>query len=89
MTDSSFTPRRRVVATALASAAAGCAFAMLRSTPAMAQDKTAKADAGYQDHPNGPAHCELCAYYLPPVACRVVRGEVSPNGWCGFFQATG
>ncbi|HKM64517.1 MAG TPA: hypothetical protein VJY39_18690 [Acidisphaera sp.] len=79
--------RRRVLGTALIGAAAGCACAVLRSAPAAAQQKTAKADAGYQDHPNGSAHCELCAYYLPPVACRVVRGEVSPNGWCGLFQA--
>jgi len=79
--------RRHVLGTALMSAAAGCACAVLRSAPAAAQQKTAKVDAGYQDHPNGSAHCELCTYYVAPVGCRVVRGEVSPNGWCGLFQA--
>jgi hypothetical protein len=79
--------RRRVLGAAVIGAAAGCACTVLRSAPARAQQKTAKADVGYQEHPNGSAHCELCAYYLPPVGCRLVRGEVSPNGWCGLFQA--
>lgn len=86
MTDLPSAHRRRVLATAVLGAAAGCVPAIVRSTPARAQQKTAKAAARYQDHPNGTAHCEACAYFLPPVACRLVRGEVSPNGWCGFFQ---
>ena len=85
--DRSAVPRRRVLATAAIAATTECACALLLSTPAAAQQKIAKADAGYRDHPNGPAHCELCAYYLSPVACRLVRGEVSPNGWCRLFQA--
>lgn len=79
--------RRRLLATAALGAAAGCALAIARPAPALAQQKTAKADASYQDHPNGAAHCEVCTYFQPPLACRLVRGEISPNGWCGFFQA--
>jgi hypothetical protein len=79
--------RRRILAAAAIAAATECACAVLLSTPAVAQQKIAKGAAGYRDHPNGPAHCELCAYYLAPVACRLVRGEVSPNGWCRLFQA--
>ena len=30
---------------------------------------------------------ELCEYYITPVGCKLVRGEVSPNGWCSFFHA--
>jgi len=86
MTDLQSASRRSVLGVAVMSAA-GCVLAFRLASPAAAQQKTAKADARYQDHPNGGAHCELCAYYQPPVACRVVRGEVSPNGWCGFFQA--
>jgi hypothetical protein len=85
--DSSAVLRRRILATATIAAATECACAVLFSIPAVAQQKIAKGDAGYRDNPNGPAHCELCAYYLPPVGCRLVRGEVSPNGWCRLFQA--
>jgi hypothetical protein len=40
-----------------------------------------------KDHPNGGQLCELCEYYITPVGCKLVRGEVSPNGWCSFFHA--
>jgi hypothetical protein len=85
--DNSAVLRRRILTTAAIAAATECACTVLLSIPAVAQQKIAKGDAAYRDHPNGPAHCELCAYYLPPVGCRLVRGEVSPNGWCRLFQA--
>jgi hypothetical protein len=72
--------------------AAGAGFAVLASASqaAAAEEqrplKAAKAEVHYQDQPNGQQHCEMCAYYVPPVACRVVRGEVSPNGWCNQFH---
>ena len=75
--------RRQALRIILWSAAAAPVRLLLR--PASAQQKTAKADARYQEHPNGPQHCDACAFYLPPVACRLVRGEVSPNGWCSYF----
>jgi hypothetical protein len=48
--------------------------------------KAPKVNAHYQDQPNGPQHCEVCAYYVAPVGCKLVVGEVSPNGWCSFFH---
>lgn len=83
-------PRRDLLETALATVGAGCVLIALRAeqTPAQAegQPKLAKADASYQDRPNGQQHCAICAHYLPPAACQVVQGEVSPNGWCDRFQ---
>jgi hypothetical protein len=66
--------------------ASGIGLATLQSRRATAQQKVAKLDAHYRDHPNGTKHCTLCEYYIAPVACKLVRGEVSPNGWCTFFR---
>ena len=83
--------RREVLRTAAAAVGAGFAVAAPLSQEAAAQEqrgsKAAKAVVHYQEQPNGQQRCELCAYYVPPVACRLVRGEVSPNGWCNQFQA--
>ena len=76
---------RQSVMTAVLAVGAGCAIVTLSSRQAAAQ-KLAKAEAHYQDRPNDQQHCAACAFYLPPVACQVVRGEVSPNGWCDKFQ---
>ena len=67
--------------------ASGTGLAALQSQRAGAQQKLAKLDARYQEHPNGAQHCALCEYYIAPVACKLVRGEVSPNGWCSFFHS--
>jgi hypothetical protein len=75
-------PRRKVIK----DAASGIGLAILQSPRAAAQQKVAKLDARYQEHPNGAQHCALCQYYIAPVACKLVRGEVSPNGWCSFFH---
>ena len=83
MFDQTALPRRRIVTLA----ASGFGIATLRSRSARAQQKVAKLDARYQEHPNGTQHCALCQYYVTPVACKLVRGEVSPNGWCSFFHA--
>src|ERR1700739_1423101 len=76
-------PRRQVIKVAVT----GFGLAGVRAERAEAQQKMAKLDARYQDHPNGGQHCELCEYYITPVGCKLVRGEVSPNGWCSFFHA--
>jgi NADH:ubiquinone oxidoreductase subunit E len=67
--------------------ASGLGLAALQPHLAAAQQKVAKLDARYQEHPNGTQHCALCMYYIAPVECKLVRGEVSPNGWCNFFHS--
>lgn len=50
-----------------------------------------KANAHYQDHPNGTKHCSMCNYYVaganPKAAgmCKVVAGPIAPNAWCTLF----
>ncbi len=47
--------------------------------------KVAKARVEYRDTPNGIAMCATCTLFVPPDACKVVAGAVSPNGWCNAY----
>jgi hypothetical protein len=44
-----------------------------------------RAQAEYQDTPNGIYSCGLCSLFEAPNACKVVEGEVSKDGWCKAF----
>ena len=55
--------------------------------PAGAEPQIAKPDAKYQDHRNGIQRCEICLQFQPPNRCQLVKGDISPNGWCQFFAA--
>ena len=50
-----------------------------------------KANAKYQDHPNGPNRCDICTYWVAgpkasaPGTCKVVAGPIAPNGWCILY----
>jgi hypothetical protein len=48
--------------------------------------KTTKQAAGYQYSPNGGQSCSTCIAFLPPNACRIVEGTISPQGWCKIWQ---
>jgi hypothetical protein len=52
---------------------------------AAAQEKTSQALAQYQGAPKGDERCQACIYFQPPHACKYVRGEISPRGWCQLF----
>jgi hypothetical protein len=53
--------------------------------PASAQDKMSKQEAEYQDTPKDIRMCATCTLYEPPKSCKVVEGDVNPNGWCKAF----
>jgi len=80
--NASITTSRRVLVQAGLGAIAAAAI-----KPAVAQQppKLAKNVVMYQDHPKGDQKCSLCAHFLPPNACQIVAGDISPNGWCGVF----
>jgi len=54
---------------------------------AQAPAKQTKAEARYQDQPNGAQRCGECAHFRPPSDCEVIQGPVSANGWCRNFRA--
>jgi hypothetical protein len=30
--------------------------------------------------------CAVCSFFVKPRACRLVQGDISPYGWCKFFD---
>jgi hypothetical protein len=51
-----------------------------------AQEKMSQAEAEYQDQPKSGLACAACTLFRPPRSCEVVQGDISPNGWCKFFD---
>lgn len=47
--------------------------------------KSPQQSAGYQDKPNGSQRCATCLQFQPPVACKVVAGRISADGWCRIY----
>lgn len=66
-------------------------LAGLAATAAKAAGTMPKANVKYQDHPNGAAQCGKCNYFLPGASatangkCKIIAGDISPNGWCTMF----
>ncbi|WP_291524154.1 iron oxidase [Acidithiobacillus sp.] len=44
-----------------------------------------KTSVQYQDTPKGKDRCSVCANFIAPHSCKVVAGNISPNGWCMAF----
>ncbi len=70
---------RAAAGTGIAAAAGASAFR------ALALEQIGKTEALYQDRPKGIQRCEICLHFEPPGSCRLVKGEISPQGWCQFF----
>jgi hypothetical protein len=71
---------------AIGAAFAGTAGVLLSGiTVAQAADKMTRAQAEYQDTPNGLYSCGMCSLFEAPNGCKVVDGEVSKDGWCKAF----
>ena len=66
-------PRRLVLTAALAAA----------TVPLV---KLSPAEAHYQDTPRGGLSCAGCTLFVKPRSCKVVEGDISPNGWCRLFD---
>jgi len=69
----------RIMASAIS---AGLVTQMSR---ARASDKMTKAQAEYQDTPQGLYSCAMCTLFVSPNGCKVVEGEISRDGWCKAF----
>jgi hypothetical protein len=54
--------------------------------PAPAQQKMSQIDAEYQDEPKSALSCAACSLFRLPRSCEVVEGDISPDGWCKFFD---
>jgi hypothetical protein len=76
-------PRRGLLRTAFTGLAAWLMGAAMSA--AGAQQKMTKQEAEYQDTPKDIRMCATCTLFEPPRACKVVEGDISPNGWCKAF----
>ena len=63
-------------------AAAGAA----RPEPAFATIKISKTAVAYQDHPQGELRCGKCRQFVSPDSCKMVDGEISPQGFCRILS---
>ena len=74
--------RRELIRLVLTGAAAGAGLA---TTGRAAVVKVSKAKARYQDRPKDIMRCANCTLFAAPDACIVVKGKVSPDGWCELY----
>jgi hypothetical protein len=57
---------------------------------AWAQTKESKEEANYQSMPKGEQQCSKCKNFIADEnKCRRVEGDISPDGWCKYFDAKG
>ena len=56
-----------------------------RSEPAFATIKISMTAVAYQDHPEGDKRCGKCRQFVSPDSCKIVDGEISPQGCCSLF----
>ena len=77
---------RRVLFQRVATCAVGASIAYgLGLNRAVAQNKVPQKSVMYQDKPKGEQRCDGCSNFQPPNACKLVEGEISPQGWCSLF----
>jgi hypothetical protein len=53
---------------------------------ATAQAKVPQKTVSYQDKPKDTQRCDGCNNFQSPNACKLVEGEISPQGWCSLFM---
>jgi High potential iron-sulfur protein len=72
--------------TAIRAAIGGLSAALsLQPLSSRADEKMTRAQAQYQDKPNGTYSCGNCSLFERPKSCKVVTGDVSEDGWCKAF----
>ena len=77
------TTRRILLQTAIGAVSA-VSFLGLTARGARAA-KSSKSDVVYQDSPKGNQQCDGCRQFIPPNACKLVEGVISPSGWCKMW----
>lgn len=79
--------RRSLLQTIWITGSGVCTTGLAGLRSAAAQGRVPKAPAQYQDHSRGDQHCSRCVNFVAPSSCRIVEGEIHPDGWCQFFAA--
>jgi len=45
-------------------------------------EKIAQELVQYQEEPKDGQKCSMCAQWVAPNACKIVAGNINPNGYC-------
>jgi hypothetical protein len=80
--------RRWFLETSVVTIAAAGFVSLTGTALALAAAKKSKEEAKYQNKPNGQQQCSKCKHFMAGK-CEIVEGEISPDGWCKFFEAKG
>ena len=66
---------------------AGLAVATLPTKQAKASQMSQRVAHYVAVTPNG-KKCSACKFFEHPHSCKVVEGNIDPNGWCMLWQKT-
>ncbi len=66
--------------------AAGAVPVLLSGITA-AHAKVKQSDVHYQQTPKDGQKCSTCANFEAPKSCKLVEGEINPEGYCQLFKA--
>jgi hypothetical protein len=66
-------------------AAAGAAPLLVLSANRAQAASMAPTAVGYQDSPKDGHQCDGCNLFIAPNACKTVKGDISPKGWCKIW----
>jgi hypothetical protein len=66
--------------------AAGVGLAAALPARSEEPPRVSQAEAQYQNTPKGMFSCATCTFFIKPRSCKVVTGDISPNGWCKLFD---
>ena len=48
--------------------------------------KSTKTEARYRGRPKGDQRCAVCTMFRKPHSCISVAGDISPQGWCKYYE---
>lgn len=48
-----------------------------------------KTEASYQAQPKRGSRCERCVNFREQNTCTLVKGSISPEGWCRLYERAG
>jgi len=62
------------------------AIPILLSGITAAEAKVKQKDVHYQQEPKDGQKCSTCANFEAPKSCKLVDGEINPEGYCQLFK---
>ena len=73
---------RRAALRGMIGAGVGVAALAAGAQQAAAQEKMDQKSVQYQEQPKDGHQCSGCSQFVAPNACKLVAGNIHPNGWC-------